>query len=207
MKIGGANKPKPKPRGKTAPRSNVRQKKSDRLISGINDKSAIMCDMALAPVDRLADQMNRKWGIDVLPELVSPEMAMRYGSAVAKMNDAAGEYNVEETLARAEVCMRGLKALDAEAERIGAERASLDIWQFDLDGVAIGIMKEGRSWPSIREEHPHLEMYTMREVALALRFYKEHGVSLMVEEVKEYFPGAEMTQIKRKPLTEEEIPF
>ena len=65
-----------------------RQKKSDRILHGSQNRDAIMCDYALAPVDRLAIHMDEKWGIDVLPELVSVETAMKFGSAMAKMNAA-----------------------------------------------------------------------------------------------------------------------
>jgi len=52
-----------------------RQKKSDRILHGSQSKDDIMCDYALAPVDRLAIQMDEKWGIDVLPELVRVSMS------------------------------------------------------------------------------------------------------------------------------------
>ena len=70
------------------PRQTKRQKKSDRILHGNQSKDAIMCDYAVAPVDRLVIEMDRKWGTDRLPELVDVKMAQKYGSAVAKMNAA-----------------------------------------------------------------------------------------------------------------------
>lgn len=55
-----------------------RQKKSDRLMYAGIRKEEMMCDMAIAPMDRLAEQMDTIWGVDRLPELVSPATAAKY---------------------------------------------------------------------------------------------------------------------------------
>ena len=207
MQIGGVNTRKSGGRGKTAARRPVRQKKSDRMIQGIHEKEAIMCDLALAPLDRLGEEMNWKWGIDVLPELVTPEMAAKYGSAVAKLHEAMDEGKPDVVAARAGICMRGLQAMDAQATEAGAERASMDVWQVELNGQTIGIMKEGRSWQALQKEMPDLKLWTLREVAVAIQFYAKHGVGKMTEEVKEHFPEAEVVGMKAKGSLDEEIPF
>ena len=64
-----------------------RQKLEDRLISpSAASPEGIGCDMALGGLDRMAREMDRKWGVDRLPDLVSPEMAAKYGSAMGKLN-------------------------------------------------------------------------------------------------------------------------
>ncbi len=207
MQIGGVAKGKPKRRGKTAPRPQVRQKKSDRIISGRQSREAIMCDLAAAPLDRLAQEMNVKWGIDVLPEIVEPEMAAKYGSAVAKFLEAMDEGKPDVVTARVGVCMRGLQAMDAQATEKGAQRASQDVWQTELNGEVIAIMKDGRSWEAIKEEMPDVRLYTMREVAVALDFYKDHAFAVMTEEAKKHFPSAEVTGYNKKGSLDGEIPF
>jgi hypothetical protein len=167
-----------------------------------------MCDYAIAPMDRLAIQMDTKWGIDMLPELVSVETAQKYGSAMAKMNKAIEENNPEECKVRAEVVVRGLKAMDAEAERLGAQRASTDIWEMELDGETFGIMKDGRSWQKIKEQRPDLELLTLREVALAYRNFRDHKAGEFEKAVKESFPAAEVIDIRAKPkVFDDDIPF
>jgi hypothetical protein len=207
MQIGGVTKGKPKRRGKTAPRPQIRQKKSDRMISGKQSKEAIMCDLATAPLSRLADEMDRKWGIDVLPELVSPEMAAKYGSAVAKFLEAMDEGKPDVVAARVGVCMRGLQAMDAQATEKGAQRASTDVWQVELEGQVFGILKEGRSWREAKKEMPDVKLYTMREVAVALSFYTDHALGIMMEDVKEQFPESDIVGVKTKGSMEGEIPF
>jgi hypothetical protein len=187
-------------------KQNKRQKKSDRILHGSQSKDAIMCDYALAPVDRLAIQMDEKWGIDVLPELVSVSMSQKYGSAVAKMNAAVEAGDVEECRKRCEVVMRGLQAMDAEAERIGAQRASTDVWEVEIDGKLFGVMKDGRSWRTIKKQRPELELLTLREVGLAYSWFRDNWAGELEKAAKQSFPGAEIVDIKGK-LFDDPIPF
>ena len=188
------------------PRQTKRQKKSDRILHGSQSKDAIMCDYAVAPVDRLVIEMDRKWGTDRLPELVSVSMSQKYGSAVAKMNAAVEAGDVEECRKRCEVVVRGLQAMDAEAERVGAERACTDVWEVEIDGKLFGVMKDGRGWRAIKEQRPELELLTLREVALAYRYFREHWMGELEKAAKQSFPGAEMIDIKGKTF-DDPIPF
>jgi hypothetical protein len=187
-------------------KQNKRQKKSDRILHGSQSKDAIMCDYALAPVDRLAIQMDEKWGIDVLPELVSVSMSQKYGSAVAKMNAAVEAGDVEECRKRCEVVIRGLQAMDAEAERTGAQRASTDVWEVEIDGKLFGVMKDGRSWRTIKKQRPELELLTLREVGLAYSWFRDNWAGELEKAAKQSFPGAEIVDIKGK-LFDDPIPF
>ena len=64
-----------------------RQKLEDRLTSpSAASPNEVACDLALGSLDRMAREMDRKWGVDRLPDLVSPEMAAKYGSAMGKLN-------------------------------------------------------------------------------------------------------------------------
>ena len=183
-----------------------RQKKSDRILHGSQSKDAIMCDYALAPVDRLAIQMDEKWGIDVLPELVSVSMSQKYGSAVAKMNAAVEAGDVEECKKRCEVVIRGLQAMDAEAERIGVQRASTDVWEVQIDGKLFGVMRDGRSWRTIKKQRPELELLTLREVGLAYSWFRDNWAGELEKAAKQSFPGAEVMDIKGK-LFDDPIPW
>jgi len=188
------------------PSRQLRQKKSDRILHGSQSKDAILCDYALAPVDRMAIEMDKKWGTDVLPELVSVSMSQKYGSAVAKMNAAVEAGDPEECKKRAEVVVRGMKAMDAEAERVGAQRASTDVWEIEVNGKVYGIMRDGRSWRTIKEQRPELELLTMREVALAYQFWQESKIEEFEQAAKKSFPGAEVVNITGKTF-DDPIPF
>ena len=203
MDIGGLNKKKPrKARKAQQSRRPVRQKKSDRLLHGDKEPNTIMSDYALAPLDRLALDMDRKWGIDMLPELVSAETAMKYGSAMSKLNAAIRENDPAMVRERAEIAMRGLVAMDREAQASGAQRASTDVWEVGIDGEVYGIMRDGRSWQTVKEQRPDLELVTLREVGIALQYWHKNR---MVKSVKETFPDSDF--ITTNKSLDDEIPF
>jgi hypothetical protein len=206
MDIGGVNKKKPrKARKSQQPRRPVRQKKSDRLLHGDQEPNTIMADYALAPLDRLALDMDRRWGIDMLPELVSAETAMKYGSAMSKLNAAINDSDPAMVRERAEIAMRGLVAMDKEAEALGAQRASTDVWEVQVDdGVTIGIMRDGRSWQTVKEQRPDLNLVTLREVAVALQFF---NANQFISETKKNFPDADVIGISKNAIMDGEIPF
>ena len=179
----------------TARKRPYRQKKADRLLTPGADRSPdqIQCDYAVAPLDQRAREMDRKWGVDRLPELVSPETAQKYGSAMAKLNAAIDADDPKETLVRAQVVMRGLTAMDAEAEAAGAPKASPHVIEAEIDGWHFGILTDPAYWPAVTEARPDLTLFTMREIATNLRTAQMHHP--MIEAAKK-IGGAEIINIK-----------
>ena len=183
-----------RPFAKTRPR---RQKKADTLLHGRTSADDVACDYALGPFDRKVRAMDRKWGVDRLPELVSVETAQRFGKAMAYLNDAIWDIDPTKAADAAANCIRGLEAMDAEAEVLNSPKADPTVWEYDFEGFKFGIMADDRAWPEIKAHRPDLLLFTMREVALALKSAKfaEGGVM----EIKKHFPGAQVTEIKPLP--------
>lgn len=166
----------------------------------------VACDFAMAPFDRAARDAERKWGINRLEGLVSPETAARYGSALGKMNAAMDAGDPAETATRAAVCIRGLTAMDAEATTAGHQPIVPDAWEFQIDGKTCALLCDDAAWPAYSAARPGVRVYSMREVANALEAYGQ-----TVAAVKDAFPGAEVTAV-RKPTAleialEDEVPF
>ena len=182
---------KPRPR---------RQNKSDRLITPDASADEIRCDHAVAPFDRLARTMDDRWGIDRLPELVSPETAERYGSAIAKLNAALSAGDAEETVKRAQVCMRGLKAMNDEAEAAGHKPNSGDWWECEVDGFTFAIVRDIGDWPHVKRDRPNLTIYSLREIGLIV---KAAAQTPFVAATKEAFPGAEIARITPSRLPDD----
>lgn len=178
-----------------------RQKKGDRLLSPGARRDEIETDHAVAPFDRMATRMDVRWGIDRLPSLVSPELAARYGAALAYLNECIAENDPAKTAAAVNNCLRGMEAMDAEATKLGQPQASGDYWEYDLDGFKFGVLKDGAEWRTAQAARPDLKFYTMREIGVALK-----AVSLdnpMFAEIKKSFPKSEVTKIK--PTTPLEV--
>ena len=178
-----------------------RAKKGDRLLNPDARRDEVQCDYGIAPMDRVALAYDRKWGIDRLPELVSPETAEKYGYSIARLNEALEKVDPEECKAWAAVCIRGLHAMDAEATRLGRKPASGEYWEYEFDGFKFGVLRDGAEWQTAQDARPDLKFYTMREIGVALK-----AVSLdnpMFAEIKKTFPKSEVTNIK--PTTPLEV--
>ena len=188
------------------PKRPTRQRKADRLITPGAGADEIRCDYALAPFDRMAQEMDRKWGVDRLVELVPPEMAERYGAAMAKLNAAIEAQDPDQVSLRAGVCMRGMQAMDQAATESGATAASQDVWLVQADGREFGLMRDARAWESVQQKYPGLRLISEREMVLAIEMYQRSVVGQMVEAVNSGFPQADVIKIPKQPLNDE-IPF
>lgn len=153
----------------TAPqRTRRRGHAADRLLNPTLTAAEIACDYALAPFDRASRDMGAKWGIDRLPELVSPQTAARWGQALAGLNQAIDAADPAQVQAWAEVCQRGLAAMDAEAAQ-HHQPANPQIWEYEYAGFRFGIFHDGAEWQAAKRKRPDLLLYSMQEVAAALQ--------------------------------------
>ena len=173
----------------------TRKRKGDRLLNIDASASEIKCDYSIAPLDRLAIHMDMKWGVDSLPELVSPETAQKNGSIMAKLNAAIAANDPDRCLAIAQGCMRGLTAMDNEATASGQPQARPDVLEYELDGFKFGILPDDGHWPAAMQERPDLRLFTMREIAVTLKAMRIDRP--LIDAVKN-IPGAEITQIRQK---------
>jgi hypothetical protein len=182
----------------------TRQKKDDRILHKGATANEIKADLALAPFDAAVREMDRKWGIDRLPELVSTESAAKWGKAMAGLNGAIDAHDPDKVKFWVEVCLRGLASMDAEAVTLGRPVSDPMIWEHEYEGKVYGIIADGREWPAAYAKRPGIAIHTMREVAIALH---EHRNGL-VNAVKLAFPGAEVKQVRRpKADLEDDLSF
>lgn len=183
-----------------------RHNKHDRLMHSGMKPEEVACDFALGPFDTAARNMERKWGINRLEGLVSPETAARYGSAIAKLNLAIEANDPEDTAARAAVCIRGMAAMDAEATAAGHQPIPPAAQEIEVDGKLSAVLWDANQWPVYAALRPGVRTYTPREVGIALSVYDG-----TVAAVKDAFPGAEVKAVRqRTPLETElndEVPF
>jgi hypothetical protein len=173
----------------------TRQKKDDRILHKGATANEIKSDLALAPFDAAVREMDKRWGVDRLPELVSVESAAKWGKAMAGLNAAIDAQDPDKVKFWVEICLRGLTAMDAEAVSLGRPVSDPMIWEHEYEGQVYGIIEDGREWPAAYAKRPGIAIHTMREVAVALH---EHRNGL-VNAVKLAFPGAEVKAVRRAP--------
>jgi hypothetical protein len=179
----------------TQPKRPRRQKKGDRLLSPDAHAQQVACDYAVAPMDRLAIAMDRKWGIDRLPEIVSTATAQRYGVAMAFLNEALKADDPDKTRAASENCVKGLHAMDAEATQLGHQPATGDFWEAEVDGFKFGVLRDPHEWKTAEAARPDLTFYTLREVGLALRALGDMDFNA---KAKALFPGSEIQVVRKR---------
>lgn len=91
-----------------------------------------------SPLDELVNQLERKWGIDRLPHLVSPETAAKFGQAV-DMHSAAQDTGQDMAPLNA-MMERAWRALDAEATSLGKEPLPPGLFEIQPDEPERGIL-------------------------------------------------------------------
>lgn len=191
----------------TNPKRPRRQRKADRLLNPDSTVQQIECDYGIAPMDRLATELDRKWGIDRLPELVSVETAQKYGRAMAHLNDCIKENDPAKCAAAAQNCIKGLNVMDAEATAASKPQADGSYWEYEVPAIGggqplkFGILQDGAEWQTAKAARPDLVFFTMREVGIALQ---QKLATPLVMETKKQFPGAEVRKVtstqKREPV-------
>ena len=179
---------------KTAPRRPPEyQRKHDRALHLAATAREIECDLILAPLQRRIDLADAKYGYDMLPLLVSPDTAAKWARATAGLHEAVSEQDVEKARAWVQVCLRGLNTMDAEAELNPDNLLPPQIWDCEVDGDTFCVIRDGRQHERASRLRPGRRIYTMREVAVALRAMQ----TAVVDSVKDIFAGAEIVGVRK----------
>jgi hypothetical protein len=189
------------------PKRPRRQRKGDRLTYGGAPKDEVACDYAVWPFDKAARDMDQKWGVDRLPELVAPALAAKYGAALGHLNACLSAGKPEDAVAAAENCIKGMAAMDAAAEAAGHKPPGL-LAECEHEGFHFGIIAEPGH--DIAIDRLGLRLFTVVEIA---RILKMHVGADIIAEVKEKFPGSQIVNIKKQESVidweggGDEIPF
>jgi len=171
----------------------------------ISEVELVAIQEAIEPLDRVAVEMEARWGAGRLPRLVTPETAARFGSAKAKLDGAIMARDVQDVCRRARVMIRGWQAMDQEARERGAEA-----WE----GRAIGIRWNGQDWSIVwdRADLPLIcqqsrapeRTIAAAELLHAWRALKDRIAG--IDEVRKVFPGGEVVRVDI-PIGGDDIPF
>jgi hypothetical protein len=163
---------------------------------------------ALLPLDRVASEMELKWGCDGLPSLVSPATAALFGSAKAKLDAAIQANDPQEVIRRAAVLVRGWGKMDAEAAEMGHKALSPDLWCHTTAGgmeVAVARSQAEAGKAARMESFKDVRIYSLDEIGRIL----DHDSLKLVNAAKNVFPGAKIKEIRKtgSPKLDDPIPF
>ena len=147
---------------------------------------------ALKPLDRVAVEMEAKWGVGRLTRLVPPDVAALFGSAKAKLDQAIHANDPAEVAKRAAVLIRGWQKLDQVASELEADALPVRTVGVNFEGKAYVVV-----WDRADVSHaarvsnvPPENVVTVHELLTAYEVLKGR-----IAGIKQAFPGAEVTRV------------
>lgn len=144
-------------------------------------------DILLEPLNRVAKELEEKWGYDRLPGLVPLDMAERFAAAAEKLEAAIESGDTDAIKQRAEVMRRGWLKLDETAEAEGHEPwKQLDVWEGRRpDGKTFLLVKDKAAAVQAHRDKG-LGVWTLDEIGRVLQHFDQDGLT---QAMKEEFGG------------------
>tara|TARA_R110000744_G_scaffold270865_1_gene383957 strand:+ start:988 stop:1563 length:576 start_codon:yes stop_codon:yes gene_type:complete len=190
-----------------APKTNRRRPDAITERDGYTDPIADGIHHAIKPLDKMATDMELKWGCDRLPSLVSPAMAAKFGSAKAKLDHAIELNGPQEVVHAVNVMLRGWMALDAEATKMGHQPLEPNIWSHTTEAGFTFAVAQGNAQAlkaaKMGNDFKGVKIFSLDEIGRLL----EADSLTLVNATKEHFPGATVTKINATQIGKDDVPW
>ena len=167
------------------------------------EEKAAVIRASLNSVDKVARDMEQRWGIGKLEELADPALATRFEQARQNLNHALGQESISEVVAKAEDMIRGWKIIEKKVLEAGHKPECERVWHMVND--------EGKKYAFVNDSSDHVHFdkdITVISMEEVLRVFEAHYEEVYGE-VKKHFPGAEIMKItnKEKDNLDDKLPF
>jgi hypothetical protein len=141
--------------------------------------------MTLPLLDNIAAAMERRWGVDRLPLMVSPATRERFDHFKAKLDTAIQQNHPQADIdAAAAIVARGWQAMDKEATERGAFPLPPACYEVDLTAEGRGIVAIAPDDHAAHglllaasHERRQIEVWTLAEVGRLLRDHHMAGAA------------------------------
>lgn len=154
--------------------------------------------------DQAVDQVEKTWGVDRLPYIVSDATRLKWWRAVDALNEAIKDGNAEKVRSLVDNLIRGLDKLIAEAKAAGHKPLSPDIWETPMaDGTTLRIVRVYPENAAHFDDGRTVRTFTIEEIARLVESLP--GITA----TKAHFPHAVVTKARTKTeeMIDDEIPF
>jgi hypothetical protein len=142
--------------------------------------------------DAVAMAMETRWGAGRLRLLVSAELREKYDRQRYLFNQAIWHGDLEAVRRESSRMIAAWQALDRVATDNHAPELATVVWETALeDGTVVAIVRTAEEARAVVRDGRKVVVYTLDELGRMLTNYRA------VTEVKEAFPGATVTQIRR----------
>lgn len=174
-----------------------------------SDNRSEICRAAVNAVDKVARDLENKWGIGKLQELASPGLAVKFEQARQNFSEAANGDDHNYLVQKADNLIAGWKALERQAIKNGFSPTDAEVWYAiapeDQGEYKFAIVKHASDAAAVdRDAHPRV--YTLDEIARIISHYE----TSMLVKAKEIFPNSEITKFgdnTNKEPPNDPIPF
>ena len=160
----------------------------------------------LDKLDQVAIKKEAAWGIGRLPNLVSPEMRIKWDAQQERLRAALESQNLSYVQDIVEGTIRGWDVLEAEAIKLGHKPNDNEYWEATFEGseFVYRIFKTEIEKRNLHPEDGYVH-YSLTEVARMLEDYQ------LVNRVQEKFGGTvralKRDKTKKHVLEDDEIPW
>lgn len=156
-------------------------------------------------LDQVATTMERKWGIGRLRLLVSDFLRAKFDEQKDRLDAAVAAGAESHVSVQVEGMRRAWAALDRSAREAGAKSLAPQVWECVLPSTG-GIISLVRSTEEAHHVAREGRVFTTAEIAILIE-----AVGDAVLDIKQKFPGAAVTGIRKKPPIDwsrgDELPF
>lgn len=149
------------------------------------------CSVIIKAVDRKGREMERKWGIGRLHNLVPVEWAERFHSQRKKFSAACFSLNANEVRLHGTAMERAYDKLEEVAVSCGHTPSPPEHWEFELEeGKLVILVRDRAEMAQIDLKGRQAQIWSLDEIAEVVRKFPELSAA------KEHFPGAEVISIR-----------
>lgn len=147
----------------------------------------------LDEADKVAAEIEGKWGCDRLRLLVGPELREKFDRQRYLLNQATWHGELEDVRREAARMVTAWRALDRAALAGGAEMLSDKILELRLStGTVVAICADIPAAKLVEPNGRAMQVYLLEEIARLLEGYPE------LVKAKDTFPGATVSEVRRR---------
>lgn len=165
-----------------------------RPPAGIPESESKAWQAATAVLDRVAADVERRWGVGRLETLVSPETAAKFARAKEQCDEAITSGDITLAASKAAAVVRGYGVLEAEALARGHKPGDTGaVWTVGTPERAYAICLHLSDVGAVAAKYPD---HTAISILELLRLLEATQAGRIVAAAKDAFPGAAITAVK-----------
>lgn len=161
--------------------------------------------------DRVVSDVEKRWGVDRLQELVSENTRRKFHLQRQKLWDALTKNDGRDALHQAEVMCRAYQVLEREAKELGCKELTGDYIEGVMpDGKVLAITSDRFEAGKVARENRDMCVYSIEEIGRILHARDTANtdkIHAQIDKVKSIFAGAEVVSVKPLEELDDEIPF